>query len=273
MMKVISYILIVLAAASCTNSANPEAPKSEVKEPVQAKTTEVLPDKETDPAPLGSSDSQNDFEILLPSQYRDWEEKNPANQLTGEWIDLYRKSGKYYIGKAEFIRSRGYSECSGDSTWIIDSKNKTLLFINDPELTAGEIAVVKRIKKNIWPKEKWSFSFNGTEYTLRGAGDIRSTEERHTDSGKEVYHQVEHYKLYLSAGNGTETLLLDEPSFNDTFTEMLFIGDIDRDGKPDFVIGSNRNYEEERVLLFLSSKAGKDRLNKKTSEVAIQFDC
>lgn len=36
---------------------------------------------------------------------------------------------------------------------------------------------------------------------------------------------------------------------------MLFAGDIDGDGKLDFIFGANRDYEEDRALLFLSSKA------------------
>ncbi|MFC6096774.1 hypothetical protein ACFPVY_08955 [Flavobacterium qiangtangense] len=64
-----------------------------------------------------------------------------------------------------------------------------------------------------------------------------------------------------------------EESFNDTFVELLFAGDIDNDGKLDFIFGANRNYEEERVILFLSSKAEKENVVKKVSEIAIQFDC
>lgn len=66
---------------------------------------------------------------------------------------------------------------------------------------------------------------------------------------------------------------LQEDAFNDTFVELLFVGDIDRDGKLDFIFGANKNYEEERVILFLSSKAENGNLVKKVSEIAIQFDC
>ena len=69
---------------------------------------------------------KNDFDVLIPRTYRDWEGQNEANSLTKNWIDLYEKNGKYFLGKADFKLESGYSECSGDSTKAIISKNKTL---------------------------------------------------------------------------------------------------------------------------------------------------
>ena len=85
--------------------------------------------------------------------------------------------------------------------------------------------------------------------------------------------KVEDYKLYISAENGPETLLMEQNSFNDTFVELLFIGDLDRDGKPDFVFSANRDYEEDRVVLYLSSRAKAGKAGEKVSEIAVQFDC
>ena len=89
----------------------------------------------------------------------------------------------------------------------------------------------------------------------------------------QTYQNVKDYKLYISADAGPESLFLQQESFNDTFVELLFIGDIDRDGKPDFIFGANRDYEEERVILYLSSKAEKGKIIKNVSEIAVQFDC
>lgn len=168
---------------------------------------------------------------------------------------------------------RGFSECSGDSTKIIKSKNNSILLINNSQLTLGEVKTAIIKKNKIWPKEKLKFYFGSQEYTLRAEGKVISSEKVYTDNGEEVYQNVENYKLYISALNSPEQLFLEEKSFNDTFVELLFIGDIDKDGKPDFIFGANRDYEEERVILYLSSKAKNGQLIKKVSEVAIQFDC
>jgi hypothetical protein len=119
-----------------------------------------------------------------------------------------------------------------------------------------------------------SFTFNNVNYTLRGEGKVLSEEKVSTDDDKiEIFKKVEDYKLYLTIGNNPEKLILTEASFNDTFVEFLFAGDIDGDGKLDFVFGANRDYEEERVILFLSSKAENENSVKKVSEIAVQFDC
>lgn len=216
--------------------------------------------------------TKNDFDILLPTRYRDWEERNPADDLTEKWIDLYEKDGKYFLGKADYKIERGFDECSGDSTKTIQPKNKALILLENDNLKLGEIQAVKFVKNKIWPTEKMSFRFNDVDYSLRAEGKVLSSERVHTDHGIEIFQNVEDYRIYISANNGPEHLFLNQKSFNDTFVELLFIGDIDRDGKPDFIFGANRDYEEERVLLYLSSDQ-EGKIIKKVSEIAVQFDC
>ncbi len=219
-------------------------------------------------------DFKNDFDILLATSYRTWENNNPASALTKNWMDLYEKDGRFYIGKAEFKLESGYDECAGDSTKIINSSTKTLLFMDLPELKSGEIKSLKIAKNKIWPKEKVTFAFNGVEYSLRAEGEVLASEKVVNDGGKEeIFQNVKNYKLYISTKTTPEKLLLQEASFNDTFVELLFVGDIDRDGKLDFIFRANRDYEEERVILFLSSKASPENSVKKVAEIAIQFDC
>lgn len=216
---------------------------------------------------------KSNFEILIPRSYRTYG-KNPAASLNEKWVDLYEENGEYYLGKANFEIEKGFDECSGDSLLSIMPKNKTVLFIDYPELKTGKVKAVKVKKRKVWPKEKVSFTFNNVNYTLRGEGKVLSDHKADAgQDGEEVFKEVAHYKLYLTIGNGPEKLLLAEEAFQDTFVELLFAGDIDGDGKLDFVFGASRNYEEERVILFLSSKAGSAQEVKKVSEIAVQFDC
>lgn len=268
MKKTILTFLSLIVIISCKDKSQ-ETKNKEVQH-----RSELQSDKKSaDPKPDLVEEKNETLEILLPKEYRDFGKENDVNGLTNKWLDLYQKNGKYYVGKADYTISRGYSECSGDSTRIINSKNKSLLLIGNSRLAQGEIETVKLVKNKIWPKEKLKFRFGHKEYTLRAEGKVLSSEKVHTDNGEELYQNVKDYKLYLSASNSPETLFLEEKSFNDTFVELLFIGDIDRDGKPDFIFGANRDYEEERVILYLSSEAKKGKLIKKAAEIAIQFDC
>lgn len=275
-MKKIFFILFIASVLiSCKDSKAIE--KEEKVEVADTLSVEETTSKESIPKAETSEEEvefKNDFEILLASQYRDWEGKNKANSLTKDWVDLYEKSGRYYLGKADFKLENGYSECTGDSTKVLNSKYKTVLFMDFPELKLGEIKSLKIEKNKVWPKQKISFAFNNVEYFLRAEGEVPSSFKVGNDNGKEeTFTNIKKYKLYISTKEMPEKLLLKESSFNDTFVELLFIGDIDKDGKPDFIIGANRNYEEERVILFLSSKAEKEHIVKKVSEIAIQFDC
>ncbi|WP_306565084.1 hypothetical protein [Flavobacterium lindanitolerans] len=251
--------------------------KAEVVEQEKTVDTVNVPvvEKETPvEMPADEADFKNDFDILRATSYRTWENENPATSLTKNWADLYEKNGRFYLGKADFKIENGYDECAGDSTKIINSATKTLLFIDLPELKSGEVKSLKMDRNKIWPNEKITLAFNGTEYILRGEGEVLASEKVINDDGKEeLFQNVKNYRLYISTKNTPEKLLLQEPSFNDTFVELLFAGDIDRDGKLDFIFGANRDYEEERVILFLSSKAEPGSHVKKVAEIAIQFDC
>ena len=212
-------------------------------------------------------------EILLPSTYRDWENENPVNILNKSWIDLNKKGSKYYLNNPNYIIERGIDDCTGDSTKTIISKNNTLIYIKNTNLNIGEVFAINFTKNKIWPNEKISFDYKNIKYTIRAEGNIISSEQVITNKGLERYCVVENYKLYISTNKNPESLFLEEKSFNDTFVKLLFVGDIDSDGKLDFIFEANRDYEEKRVILYLSSEAEKGVIIKKANETAIQFDC
>lgn len=263
---------IVLAAVlfSCNNSKEKTAEKkiSNVK---KASVKDSLPENET----VSGEEFKNDFDILLPRSYRTYDGQNPVTALSEKWIELYEENGKYFLGKANFKIENDFDQCTGDSLKIISPKNKVIVFINNPELKTGEIESLKINKKTIWPGEKSNLKFNNLKYDFHANGKVLSKSKKWGENDKEEdYMEVEHYKLYLTTGNAFNELLITADTCDgDAFVQLLFAGDIDQDGKLDFVFGANRNYEEERVILFLSSKADKEEAVKKVAEIAVQFDC
>lgn len=266
-MKIIGVVLLTFVLLSCGNSS-----VTKVKKIASVNTVS----QEITPNPIVSSEkvvSKNDFEILLVSSYRYWEGENPANKITKDWFDLYKRGDKYYLGKADFTIEKGYDECIGESTRIVTSKNKTVLFLEYSDLKLGEVDALKLDKPKIWPKEKITFQYNNINYSIRAEGDFVSSDKILSEEGEEILQDVKNYKLYISTNNDAEILFLEEESFNDSFVELLFVGDIDRDGKLDFIFDASRDYEEERVVLYLSSKAKEGGIIQKVSEISIQFDC
>ena len=212
-------------------------------------------------------------DILLPFTYRDWENKNPANGLNKNWLELNTEDANFYLNHANYTIKSDEDACTGDSTKTIIPKNKTLIYINNPNLKLGAVYSKKSSKNKIWPNEKVTFNYKATKYTIRAEGDIISTEQVHENDSLERYSVVENYKLYIATDQISEVLFLEEASFNDTFVKLLFVGDIDSDNKLDFIFEANRHYEEKRVILYLSTIAKDNEIIKKAAEIAIGFDC
>lgn len=268
MKRLVFGIILSLLFVSCKNDADTKAIKKNV-----VKKQNIQPTgNESEIA--AEEDFKNDFDILLPRSYRTYENENDASALNEKWMELYEENGQYYIGKANFTIEKDFDECSGDSLLSIIPKNKTLIYINNPELKPGKIEYLKIDKNKIWPKEKLIVTFNKQHYTLEGEGKVLSEFKVSSDDDKqEIFKNVKDYKLYLTTESKAKATLLTQESFNDTFVVLLFAGDIDGDGKLDLIFGANRDYEEERVILFLSSKAKNNEAMQKVAQIAVQFDC
>ena len=239
------------------------------------KTAETLTAKDTvtqqiDTTIIENKKPKSISRILVPTTYRD----DISTEFNKNWLELYEKNGQYFLDNAVYTITKGYDECVGTNTETIQSKRKTLLFIDNPSLSKGKIESLKNPKSEIWPDEEVSFTFNNKKYSLTAEGVIQSSEERTNESGKtSTWHQVSNYKLYLKLADYKEELLINEPEFQDTFVSLLFVGDIDKDGKPDFIFDAPTNYEETRTLLFLSSEATEGQTVPKAVEIRVAFDC
>jgi len=143
MKKTIVIFLSLVVIVSCKDKA-PETSKKEVQHQKEAQSNK----KSTDPEQNQAEEPAQDLKILLPKEYRDLGKDNEVNELANNWLDLHQKNGKYYLEKADYTITKGYSECSGDSTKIINSKNKTIILLGNSKLVTGEVKIVpiKKIK-------------------------------------------------------------------------------------------------------------------------------
>jgi hypothetical protein len=176
------------------------------------------------------------------------------------WCNFFQdnKTGEYYLQKAHFtISDPVYDECSNDTTiWVNSDKPNSLFVIKGlkPQKKMVKTLVIP-IGEGIKVGEKHSFSFGKITYTFRSEGTFR------IGYHDEYWYKIKDYKLYLSDGKN-EQLVTTVSEFWGTSPEIVWIGDLDRDGKLDFAVRTATWFEDEKIELYLSSITEKVELVK-----------
>lgn len=276
-MKNLKYtsMLVALATLSCQGTAtSPQSAKNDST--IDSHTTAVF-DSTVSTNPINHTEEKDQAQekrIMMIDSYRLFEDyEDPSKILTDDWFDLYEENGEYHLEKVAYKIESGYDDCAQLETKVVVSKRNSLLFLNFPFLKIGKIDHLKIIQGEIWPKESVAYSFHNQTYLLKGYGDIESTSVQ-TDNGKDhIFHDVSNYKLTYTINSGKETQLIHTNDFNDVFMNTLFVGDIDRDGKLDFIFSNPTDYEESRIIVILSSQIKDGNIEKSSYEQAIQSDC
>jgi hypothetical protein len=174
---------------------------------------------------LKKTNSPLDVSITLPSYFATGRCNPYQDSITGEYYF-------YSDGEIQFVVSGFKPE---------KKPVKTLVLLTGAGVKVGE---------------KYSFSFGRKTYTFRAEGSI------HNKKPDDYWYNVDDYKFYLSDGKNEQLVLTDLSEFDDTSPEILWLGDLDRDGKPDFVVRTRTWYEDEQIELYLSSIAEKGELVK-----------
>lgn len=265
----LTALFITLIFQSCQNQSqiNKTIPKDTAVE--NTSDTNVVN------SPISNTSPNKDASIFMIDTYRIYEDsENPEKILNEGWLDLYEEKGEYHLAKVDYKIEDGFSECAGVPTKGVISKRNSILFLNFPFLKAGKIENLKITKAEIWPKETVQYNFNNQKYLLKGYGDIVGTNIQTNDQNhEEVFHDVKNYKLTCSFNGNAEINMFKADQFNDTFIKTLFVGDIDRDGKLDFIISTPTDYEENSIMLILSSQIKDNDIEKSSYKQDVQFDC
>lgn len=198
--------------------------------------------------------------LFANAGYRIGEDNEIGKILThGQWLMLYKDQDVYKVDRAQYtLINEAEEPCSGMPTQRLGTNRNSLLFFNIPTIKTGTVDSVIIQNKIIIPNKAMTFVYNGHSYKLEAKGiDPLKQDYRNTPNA--------YYQLILTKDNVSKEILY-QTEYNDTNTEILLIGDLDKDGKLDFILSSPRDYEEERIILILSS----DPIH---YEETRQFDC
>lgn len=199
--------------------------------------------------------------MLLPNVPYRVENVNEIGTLLQEgiWLALHKDGKGHYVQQAVYsLHDEAEEPCSGMPTQTIVTAENSLLIFKIPNVRIGPIDAIAIKKPLLVPDDTLTFTFQGSNYQLLAQG---------IDPQKYNYQDTPnaYYQLAIAIDNTTKTFFYQD-AYNDTVTEILFIGDLDADGKLDFILSSPKDYEEERIILILSSASH-------YYEASRQFDC
>ena len=193
----------------------------------------------------------------------------PITLGIGSWYDECAQTEFTYIGSKPLENSDSASVSRGG-----------YIYLTGLNASFKEIPSHFHTQLAINPGTPYIFEFGGRKYTLRAEGKLSgsdpllSTSEYEKDElGRAVnlVYGYNDYKLYLESEGIVQ--LLNSDAYNHTCLKILFIGDLDGDGKADFLFETNTWYEGEEVSLFLSSKADIGELVKNMGASANSYAC
>ncbi len=169
-----------------------------------------------------------------------------------ECIGLFERNGKFYMKPTRFKWVKDYDEGRQDSVNVavtFGEDNCYLLFKDFIDYNSEPINAVNEGKLiEMRPNTAFDFTYNGVKYKLKTEGEV---DDRDTKN----------YKLYICSKRcKKEQVLVDHELVRSAYIEILFIGDLDGDSKPDIILNAPTNYENRYIMLFLSFSRRKGEL-------------
>jgi hypothetical protein len=126
----------------------------------------------------------------------------------------------------------------------VSTQEQPLFLVRGISDSPRPIATVFVGELSLQAGEKRDIAFSGTNYTLRVDGE--KTAENPLPKGS---------RLLFATGSVTQELFSVPDGGNDPYITVLWIGDLDGDGKPDLYVNSSWHYNVSHKVLWLSSLA------------------
>jgi hypothetical protein len=258
MKPILSTLFILLIITSCAES-------SEVNNAIN-NTSDTL--AQTNPIINNElSDAQN-ISFFMPSESGILVEDK--TMLEGKQLAIYLKENSLFCQETEFIYTPMKDvmiDLDGEMS-LTQIRSKTtneipyMLIYGIQNLDGVTIPFYEGFKTQLLPDESMQIG----KFKFLASGKLVKTEYGET---------VENYKLVVEGNKNNQSIkqtLADIPFFDDKMVTFYWIGDLDQDGLPDFLVDLSHKYSYSMPTLFLSSKAENGELVKMIAQLS-EFGC
>lgn len=240
-------LLYLLTLSACEE---PQRTAAQTPAPVGAALPALVPDTMRLPEGVPGQ-----WTVLEAGVFHD--EEVPADAEKRSWLGLFRGTQGYYVAPARLRVKRTYDAVvdeEGEQTgWEVavpgNADRCVLLLAASGALSSGRADTAAVKAQALLPGKPLRFGFGGGQYTLAATGAWAA--------GDTSAYAVRNYKLYLTAdaAPGKRQLLAAAPQFEETMMQVLWIGDLDHDQRPDFILDTASEYNTSQLSVYLSSRA------------------
>lgn len=236
--------------------------KQEVIEAEVAEIEEIdFSSIEYDPLDLPIVDNETGIKILTVGQFHE-DEVSPEVK-DQYWFGLYKEGTRSYVKKVKIGVTRVNDpilDYEGEKTgWDIsvENKNECVLLIAGIDLKEADVPSFEVRNKEPIPGDTLTFDDNSMTIKLYVTGLKQMVSSD--------WYQLANYKMMLSISENDEVTtqnIIAIADFDDDMIDIIWIGDLDGDNKPDLIIDTSRHYNVMAPTLFLSSRAEKGEIVK-----------
>lgn len=257
MKRVLFLVLVATALVACNDKKSKTEPDASA--PIEKESVEQKEEVITEILPIEKKET---FQLIIPAYYAEEFEANVIKSIHSNWLELRENKGKFIVQKAKYNLSEStLNECTGDMEIGIFSPEETepLFFFSPKNKNIKEGKIVSLSTKVIpfWTENTVEFKFNEDVYQFTATGKLKETYKYTDDESSEekTFKNYENYKLYLQVNGKAKQMIFEQEGFSDTFVKLLFVGDLDGDGKLDFILDTPADYEQDVIRVFLSNGA------------------
>ncbi|UVD78205.1 hypothetical protein NWE55_08590 [Myroides albus] len=207
-------------------------------------------------------ESKVNFNLIIPAYYNQEGEKSVYESINDSWLEFREVNGAFVVQKAEYNLSDPLmNECTGElqvGVFSPDEEEPLIYFSPDnSDIKEGELISLPKGALPFWTENVVEYVYEGNTYTFSSTGKLTDFYEYTTDDIEEpqMHKSYSDYVLYLSVNGKDKQEILKVDSFDGTFLQVLFVGDMDGDGKLDFIFDTSSFYEEKSIDVYLSKGA------------------